>query len=162
MLFERVPVKISDPIYDIISEKVYKSYPNACICFIDRINNSNLQAIYDHSKSGMTEYTEYELFHGTKANLIDTIANNGFDPDKNVVSAYGKGTYFARDARYSSHYMKTPDKIGLSYMFYATILVGEFGKDTLCDNPKSPSIFVATKFEQTYPGYIIAFDKNAK
>lgn len=33
------------------------------------------------------------LFHGTSDALINTIANNGFDPTKNINAAVGYGSY---------------------------------------------------------------------
>ena len=43
-----------------------------------------------------------QLFHGTSAENLANIANQGFLRDYNQASALGKGTYFARDAAYSA------------------------------------------------------------
>ena len=43
---------------------------------------------------------EMLLFHGTKEANLDSITRHGFLRDYNEVSAYGKGSYFAKNASY--------------------------------------------------------------
>ena len=167
---------MSDKKYDEISNRVYESYPNACILFIDNVVNEDLLQEYEAKKTEIMEQRgsveELLLFHGTKHSLINVIALNGFDPSKNVTSAYGKGTYFARDARYSSDYMKTADGDGISYMFLCKVLVGtkvlhSQKHDALdyynyVDNVHNTAIYVTPEPHTAYPNYIIALYKNAK
>jgi Poly(ADP-ribose) polymerase catalytic domain len=175
---ERVPIFMGDPKYDNISNKIYESYPNACILFIDEVINPNLEAEYNNykqeliTKRGVDNVKEFQFFHGTHANLIDTIAAEGFDPKKNITSAYGKGSYFAKTAKYSFSYMKSADKTGVSYMFMADVLVGKVftpsesysnkDYDNTIDNPINISIVVVPVQQGAYPRYVIAFHKNAK
>jgi Poly(ADP-ribose) polymerase catalytic domain len=170
---QRIPIFMDDKAYQTISDRVRESYPNSCILFIDKVENPNLQIAYENRKRlielerGKVE--EMQLFHGTHANLIDKIAYEGFDPEKSVVAAYGPGTYFATNAGYSFSYMKSMDKSGISYMFYADVLIGKKGfksDTTRCDNYvdslKTPTIIVSPYGDGAFPRYVIAFHKNAK
>jgi len=152
---ERVPILMKDKKYDEISEKISKEFPNSCILFIDEIINPSLKILYEEYKSTLdvNKYEELELFHGTHARLIDKIAFEGFDPTKNVISAYGKGTYFSKLASYSYSYMKSKDKQGISYMFIAKVI---------SQKKSLTHIYVIPEYQATYPKYIIAFHKNAK
>lgn len=120
----RIPIFMEDARYTQITSRIRETYPDACILFIDEIFNPKLQAEYDSFKlnAGAT-LEEVAVFHGTHANLIDKIADEGFDPNKNKVSAYGHGTYFAKNASYSFNYMKSQDTKGISYMFLADVIV---------------------------------------
>jgi hypothetical protein len=46
------------------------------------------------------------LFHGTRAQNIDSICANGFDPSKHNGQQYGPGEYFGRDLATSLSYCK--------------------------------------------------------
>lgn len=168
----RTPIYMTDPRFDEISAKVRNSYPNACILFIDEINNINLYEAYNNRKNEIEtkrgQVTEMQLFHGTHAHLIDKIAAEGFDPSKSAVAAFGSGTYFATTAAYSFNYMKTTDKTGISYMFLADVLIGKKIRngesqdfDNYVDNPNAPSIIVSPYGDGCFPRYVIAFHKNA-
>jgi len=163
--------KISDHIYDL----VYKSYPNACLLYIDEVINEPLLARYNDLKEALklvTEVEEKQLFHGTSDLLINTIAEEGFDPTKNKTSAYGYGTYFAVNAGYSFNYMRSDQGNELTFMFLADVLVGRkaVGKskkqmgtwDNNVDNLTKPSIYTTPYPDGAYPRYVIAFHKNAK
>lgn len=173
---QRVPIFISNPIFDEISNKIKKSYPKSCILFIDEVKNPELEESYKLQKSQISDLfvgtREELLFHGTRADLINKIANEGFDPSKNITSAYGQGTYFAKNANYSINYMKSKDEQGISYMFMAKVIIGkiEIGSssmskqldyDTLVNNKDNPTIFVTPYRYGAYPKYIIAFHKEA-
>ena len=125
------------------------------------------------------------LFHGTGAEAIASICRMGFNRSWTTANAtaYGKGTYFARDASYSySRQYARPDARGVQRMLLARVLVGEvqptpgrsdqfvpdlrpgtsvrydstvglLGKDTLAD----PSIYVTYHDGQAYPEYLIRF-----
>ena len=87
---------------------------------------------------------------------------------------YGRGVYFARDAKYSVNYAGSGKA---RYMFLAKVLVGQycFGKplfveppaihpsmpevlyDSVVDNEINPSIFVVFRDNQCYPEYLITF-----
>ena len=178
---KRVPIFISDPLFDEITNRIKESYPNSCVLFIDRIENPELEALYETQKSTVMEScgiigetaSEALLFHGTHANIIDKIATEGFDPAKNVTSAYGRGTYFAKNAKYSISYMKSKDNHGISYMFLAKVIIGKTTKgsssiqnivkenDTYVNDIENPTIYVTPYRYGAYPKYIIAFHKEA-
>jgi len=117
------------------------------------------------------------LFHGTKDEYVDAIVRQGFDWRLSGMSTgtmYGKGSYFARDANYSSNYAN-------SRMFLVRVLVGDYicgkrtylvppnkpGSDTdryhsCVDNMQHPSIFVTFEHQQAYPEYIITYSYEKK
>ena len=89
---------------------------------------------------------------------------------------YGRGSYFALDAKYSHNYSE--EKSGLRVMFVARVLVGDFtlgnsnlqvpppkdasdpyGRtyDSTVDNMVAPSIFVTYDMGQSYPAYLIKY-----
>jgi len=119
------------------------------------------------------------LFHGSTSDIVPKIVKQGFNrafAGRNAV-AYGKGTYFARDASYSSHEAySTKDAKGIQRMFLARVAVGDWSKgnhgqltpdpkphnalelfDTTVDNVRNPSIFVVYHDAQAYPEYIVSF-----
>ena len=167
------PVLMSNKQYDEVSALVRESYKHSCILFIDEIENPILENYYEEYKSEIIKkrgsVEEKLLFHGTHAGLIDIISMEGFDPSKNVASAHGKGSYFAKNAAYSKDYMKSTDKDEISYMFLAKVAVGKCTTrytsstdfDNYVDNVLTPSIFVAPHRYGAIPKYIIAFYKNA-
>jgi len=174
----RNPISMSDTAFDSIYSKIEKSYPNACILFIDEIKNEELEEVYNKHKSTIikehTEKCSKNLIVnpnevGTHSANIDYIVNDGFDPSKNKVSAYGIGSYFATTADYSFNYMKSADKCGISYMFVVNIFIGKmkYNKsldegDAYVDNINNPSIFCMPLKEQALPKYLVAFHKNAR
>jgi hypothetical protein len=166
-----VYVEMSDPVYDQISKRVRQSFPNSCICWIEEVQNPNLQKSYDELKLKIGN--EKLLFHGTSEEAINSIAAGGFNPEFNKTSAYGKGTYFAEKASYSFSYMKQ-GRDGVAYMFLCTVLTGRMCRgsnqlvintenyDSAVDNIDNPTIFVSPHSAAAYPKYIISFHKNAK
>jgi poly [ADP-ribose] polymerase 10/14/15 len=118
------------------------------------------------------------LWHGTNADVMDKILQQGFNRSfcgKNA-TMYGKGVYFARDAAYSSY--KTyavPDGKGDQYVMACRVVVGEFCRgqvdavlpeirdvksqslyDTTVgilsgDTMSNPSIYVTYHDAQAYP-----------
>lgn len=173
----RTYVEMSNKEYDRLSGLVRASYPNSCIVWIEAVENPELRQLYEAQRQEVSEkhashVEERELFHGTTEQAINAIADVGFDPAYNKTSAYGKGTYFARDAKYSYNYMK-PNKDEISYMFVADVIIGRMIQgspnltipsthDTAVDSPTKPSIFVTPYRYGAYPTFIIAFHKNAK
>jgi hypothetical protein len=166
-----VYVEMSDPVYDQISKRVRQSFPNSCICWIEEVQNPDLQKSYDELKLKIGN--EKLLFHGTSEEAINSIAAGGFNPEFNKASAYGKGTYFAEKASYSFSYMKQ-GRDGVAYMFLCTVLTGRMCRgsnqlvintenyDSAVDNVDNPTIFVSPHAAAAYPKYIISFHKNAK
>lgn len=175
----RQPVYMSNSQYDIIVERIRNTYPNSCVLFIDEVVNPELEEKYKEQlkeikeKRGAENVKEELLFHGTCAENIDSIAFYGFDSSRNVTSAHGRGTYFAKNAIYSKDYMKSNDTRGISYMILAEVIIGNCYTyetntkintekyDNSINSMKNPSIYVTPYQYGAYPKYIIAFHKNA-
>ena len=66
---------------------------------------------------------EKQLWHGTGDSLVEKICSQNFDWRLVKTHAYGKGSYFARDASYSNSYTSCNAQ-GVSSMFYADVLAG--------------------------------------
>jgi hypothetical protein len=96
------PVFTSDPLFNVIAVRVYESYSNACILYIDEVVNDDLQAKYERRRTIMANkrgvIVQQQLFHGTHEANIDTIATKGFDPTLNKRAVFGYGVYFAKNA----------------------------------------------------------------
>ena len=173
----RVYVSPSQPNYNIISSMVRQTHKNACILFVEEVHNSKLQAeheqLYETIKKTRGFCERMEMFHGTKAESIDAIVREGFMTKYNKCSAYGLGTYIAKEASYSFHYMQ-PGEDKISYMFLCDVLLGvrhqyASGRkidttkhDNSVDHLKNPTIVVTPYDAGCMPIYVIAFHKNAK
>ena len=94
-----------------------------------------------------------------------------------VATCFGKGVYFAVNADYSFQETYSPrDKNGYKYIYISLVLTGEYTKgssemmvpppknpnqnnailyNSLVDNVRSPTIFVAVKDNQAYPQYLV-------
>ena len=167
---------MSDPIFDELAKYIEKSYPNACILYIDEVINDDLRILYEKRKAALIEkrgkdnISEKILFHGTKAHAIDSIAENGFLKKYNKVSAFGLGTYFSTTATYSTDY-SDKDNTDVSYMFVCDLLVGicetingpvpiDTTKYDNSVNKNNPTIYVSPYDDGCFPKYLIAFYKN--
>lgn len=170
-------ISISEPFYTKIESAIQQSYPNSCILYIDELQNQPLKEKYDkkklelESKRGAENISELLLFHGTKAENINSIAENGFLTRLNQRAAFGNGIYFSTLANYSKDYTDS-DTDEISYMFMCNVLIGKchtcHGQiDTnLYDNSvntiKNPTIYVSPYDDGCFPRYLIAFYKNTK
>ncbi|MEQ2228654.1 hypothetical protein ILYODFUR_011024 [Ilyodon furcidens] len=148
---------------------------------IERIQNKALWEVFQWQKNQMKnnnngcEVEEKQLFHGTDSKHVDAICLNNFDWRICGVNgtAYGKGSYFARDAKYSHSYTGDSD---VKIMFITRVLVGSYteGKssyvrppskdsgdinfyDSCVDNIANPSIFVVFEKHQIYPEYLLQY-----
>jgi len=169
-------VEMSEPLYEQISKQIRESFPKSCICWIEENFNPKLLTTFEERKfetAKLGAINQVEFFHGTTESAVNTIAAGGFDPAYNKTSAYGKGTYFAKNASYSFSYMK-PNAQGISFMFLCDVIMGTqcLGSSNLIidttkyqsavDRLKDPTIVVTPYADAAYPRYIIAFHKNAK
>ena len=172
-------VFMSNPKYDQISDLVYKSFPKACILFIQEVNNPCLSIAFEQRKCNMIEtrgqgkVREELMFHGTRPENIELIVKDGFRPELNRNSAFGFGTYFASAASYSKNYARpAPDEV--AYMFVCRVLIGNIEKgsqrkvlnteiyDNFVDNPTNPSIVVTPYADGGIPAFVVAFHPFAK
>lgn len=117
------------------------------------------------------------LWHGTKRITAEAICTQGYQRQLQSVSMYGQGSYFARDALYSTNCSYAqPDRNGHQTMMLNRVVVGDFVKgkhymkqppnkmgqkhvpyESLVDNVHNPSIFVTFTDDQALPEYIITF-----
>ncbi|XP_053894538.1 protein mono-ADP-ribosyltransferase PARP12-like isoform X1 [Malaclemys terrapin pileata] len=160
---------------------------NYVIQRIRRIQNPSLWQVFQwqkeqmKKKNGGKDVDEKLLFHGTNSSHLEAICNHNFDWRICGVHGtnYGKGSYFARDAKYAHCYSQSPAK--RNTMFVARVLVGDFVRgdptyvrppqkaadmltfyDCCVDNVLVPSIFVVFEKHQIYPEYIIDYSEEEK
>ncbi|RXN08119.1 poly [ADP-ribose] polymerase 12-like protein [Labeo rohita] len=179
--YKRVSLQSTSPEYIKIKELFQLTMVGFKILRIERIQNKALWEVYQWQKdymkknNGGRDVPEKQLFHGTDSKHLDAICHNNFDWRicGTHGTAYGKGSYFARDAKYSHSYTKDS---GTRTMFVCRILVGDYtkgessflrppskdGGDTIfynsCVNDVyDPSIFVVFEKHQIYPEYLIEY-----
>uniref|UniRef100_A0A8C6TEE8 Si:ch73-252i11.1 n=1 Tax=Neogobius melanostomus TaxID=47308 RepID=A0A8C6TEE8_9GOBI len=153
---------------------------------IERIQNKAVWEAFQlhknhlNNKNNGQAVTEKKLFHGTDPSLVNTICATNFDWRVCGVNgtAYGQGSYFARDAKYSHSYTGTSD---VRFMIVSRVLVGEYTRgrseyrrppskdggdvnlyDSCVDNVMNPSIFVVFEKQQIYPEYVIQYSERSQ
>ncbi|XP_077623860.1 protein mono-ADP-ribosyltransferase PARP15 [Crocuta crocuta] len=171
--------------YDTVKDKVSEVCHLYKIEKIERIQNVCLWESYQLKKTQMDiknghSDNEKVLFHGTDADSVAYVNEHGFNRSyagKNG-AAYGKGTYFAVDARYSANdKYSRPDSNGRKYIYVVQVLTGAYttGKeglvtpppkdphnpidlfDSVTDNTQHPTLFVVFSDNVAYPKYLITF-----
>uniref|UniRef100_A0A3B3ZU58 Poly (ADP-ribose) polymerase family, member 12a n=1 Tax=Periophthalmus magnuspinnatus TaxID=409849 RepID=A0A3B3ZU58_9GOBI len=175
-------VRLSDSAleYKMIVRLFTPTMPQRRITSIKRIQNPSLWKMFQWQKeqmqkrNGANPVNEKHLFHGTDKSLVEAICEQNFDWRMCGVhgTAYGKGSYFARDASYSHKFAAGPRS---KVMFVALVLVGDYTKgqsqyvrppakgrgtalyDSCVDHVTDPSIFVIFEKHQIYPEYIIKY-----
>ncbi|XP_067325024.1 protein mono-ADP-ribosyltransferase PARP12-like isoform X2 [Anolis sagrei] len=185
--FKAIELTKGLPEYIKIETVFQKTMDNYVIQRITRIQNPSLWEIFQwqkdqmKKKNGGQDVDERLLFHGTNTNNIKAICNDNFDWRicGTNGTVFGKGSYFARDARYSHNYCQRDEKIKV--MFVAQVLVGNFvvGNanysrppaksigmlqyyDSCVDKMMDPSIFVIFEKHQIYPAYMIYYSEEEK
>ncbi|XP_029486272.1 protein mono-ADP-ribosyltransferase PARP12-like isoform X1 [Oncorhynchus nerka] len=151
---------------------------------IERIQNKSLWEVFQWQRDLMKKnnrgrnVTEKQLFHGTDSKYLDAICLNNFDWRICGLNGttYGKGSYFARDAKYSNSYT---GQLNTRSMFVCRVLVGDYIKghssflrppskdggdtifyDSCVDDVSNPSIFVVFEKHQVYPEYLIHYGED--
>ncbi|XP_070686389.1 protein mono-ADP-ribosyltransferase PARP12 [Pempheris klunzingeri] len=168
--------------YDMIEMLFKRTMPQGKLKSIQRIQNPSLWKVFQWQKeqmkarNGGRAVNEQYLFHGTDESLIEAICEQNFDWRMCGVhgTAYGKGSYFARDASYSDRYARAKGNLN-KIMFAALILVGEYVRgnssyarppakrnnrtlyDSCVDKENDPSIYVIFEKQQIYPEYLINY-----
>ncbi|KAI3371544.1 hypothetical protein L3Q82_024132 [Scortum barcoo] len=168
--------------YNNIETLFKRTMPHSSIKKIQRIQNPSLWRVFQWQKEQMQQrnggkpVNQQYLFHGTDKSLIEAICEQNFDWRMCGVhgTAYGRGSYFARDASYSDRYasVKTSQT---KTMFVALVLVGEYTRgsssyvrpppkgntrtfyDSCVNHESDPSIFVIFEKQQIYPEYVIEY-----
>ena len=173
MALSRLP--LSDPIWEYVSKILELTYPEMCICWIDKIDNPTLKTNYESRKlliqqsRGFVE--EMTLFHGTSDANAQDIVKEGFQPSFNRTSVYGIGTYFSTSSKISSFYSRF-NNTDMSYLFVCKVLVGKTKigvaneildvtqYDNTVNTTKNPTIYTTPYDNGAYPEYLVAFYKN--
>ncbi|XP_063073844.1 protein mono-ADP-ribosyltransferase PARP12-like [Engraulis encrasicolus] len=182
--FKRVKLDFSSQECTAIVDLFSKTMSGYLVTSIERVQNRALWDVFQwqsdqmrKSNSGSTN--EKILFHGTDAKHIDAICQQNFDWRLCGThgTAYGKGSYFARDAEYSHKYTSPSAP---RCMFACRVLLGRStrGRSSYVrpppreDNPSAlydscvnsmsdPSIFVVFEKHQVYPEYLIQYREKA-
>jgi hypothetical protein len=174
-------IELSDPMYDTIDGMIRKSYTDACICWIERVENPVLRERYEKYKTTLKEPNEMLLFHGTSREVARIITLEGFRPEKNTVSAFGKGVYFSTLASYSQQYsvmketrrrkknIARPKLADIRYLLICSVALGRVrkaGTESIIpegyNSFSGPDMFIVDKREACIPVYLAAFYPYAK
>lgn len=103
----------------------HPSYPT----IVERVYNPHLEAAFNtrvaeiEARRGAAPALLFPMFHGTTEMALNAIMRGGFDPTMNRMSAYGRGTYFARDYALSADFSRT-DQHGYKIMFACKVIKG--------------------------------------
>ncbi|XP_069010893.1 poly(ADP-ribose) polymerase family member 14-related sequence 1 isoform X2 [Embiotoca jacksoni] len=165
--------------------KLFQASCTRTVTKIERIQNPVLWKSLQVKKRLMEKTNghknnEKRLFHGTCEDTVPTINMHGFNRSyagKNA-AAYGNGTYFAVNAKYSEHdtYSK-PNKNQEKFMYVCRVLTGDFTTgqsgmitpppkagatslqmyDSVVDKMANPTMFVIFHDAHAYPEYLITF-----
>ena len=173
-------VPLADKRYDAISAKIRETFPNACVSYVYSIENPTLIERYEKKRTshpnGITEVDF--LFHGTTPEACTPIILDGFKMEMNCTSAYGRGTYLSKHAKYSRNYARSStqsstrntsakDSNPFIHMFVCSALVGRTAifpsnqkidlsiADSGIDSIDAPSMYIIPDDERVIPRYII-------
>ncbi|KAI5107509.1 poly [ADP-ribose] polymerase 14 [Silurus meridionalis] len=182
-LYKFCPLQANSKDYNYVLGE-FKKTCNRNVIEIKRIQNPRMWKNYQNNKQYMDQMNGHQnnekmLFHGTRQDSINHINQNGFNRSyagKNA-AAYGKGTYFALNASYSSSdTYSVPNPQGQKHMYFCRVLTGDYTLgnslmidapaksangtdlyDTVVDNTAHPTIFVVFRDYHAYPDYLITF-----
>ena len=166
--YEAVP--LGSKLYDELVGILRESFENACVLYIDKISNPELEAAFLKRKATFAELgvgDEKRLFHGTTADAIVSICNDGYKSSYSKVAAYGIGTYFSSAGSYSKNYAKVTGR-GESFMLVNRVLLGRYtpseygGRYSGDSGGDGHTIFVTKHDDAALPEYVICFHKEAK
>ncbi|KAJ8373853.1 hypothetical protein SKAU_G00044330 [Synaphobranchus kaupii] len=182
--YKKITLQDSSDEYQKILSLFHQTMRGYRLASVERVQNRALWEVFQWQKDLMRKnnagrnVNERLLFHGTDSTHVDAICKQNFDWRLCGThgTAYGKGSYFARDAKYSQSYTGSS---GMRTMFVCRVLVGGYTKgdssylrppskdggasmlyDSCVDNVRDPSIFVVFEKHQVYPEYIIIDCRN--
>ncbi|XP_026218431.1 WWE and TCCD_inducible_PARP_like domain-containing protein isoform X3 [Anabas testudineus] len=180
--YKRIPLQRLSEEFKEIEALFCKTMRGYDMVKIERIQNKSLWEVFQWQKNQMKNNNknnnpmEKQLFHGTDSKYVDAICSANFDWRicGTHGTAFGKGSYFARDAKYSHNYTDSDSHI--KSMFVSRVLVGDFTKgspdyrrppskdggdvhffDSCVDDVIEPSIFVVFEKHQIYPEYLLQY-----
>ena len=106
------------------------------------------------------------VFHGTCLISLKKICAEGYKKEFSKVAMYGRGTYFAKQAIYSTGFAPVVLNTEEFYMFVNDILLGpECGigrTDAGNSGGDGNQIYVVRHDESCVPRFLVCFHKNAK
>ena len=128
-------------------------------------------------EGNVSKLNEIGLYHGTPLDKLPPILHQGFLRQFVSRAAYGKGTYFARNADYSCNFkFSKPDESGFQHLLFCNVICGEWVNgdhtmkvppikngseylpyETTVDHEHNPTIFVSYQDDQALPLYLISF-----
>ncbi|KAM9426420.1 protein mono-ADP-ribosyltransferase PARP14-like [Pholidichthys leucotaenia] len=182
-LFKKAELKPNSKEYQDIAQGFLKT-AKYNIQKIERVQNLYLWRAYSVckqrilAKNGAAQLGEKFLYHGTSAESCNCIEKDRFDRSYAGTHAavYGKGVYFAVDAKYSAAGYSPPDASGLKRLYVTHVLTGRYTAgnsslkappprgsdrtdcfDSVVDNVQQPTMFVVFHDDQAYPEYLITF-----
>jgi len=165
----------TDPRFAPLRDKVISRSDTMEILWIEEVINDALLAKFLLTKEdfeltcGGNNVEELQLFHGTKIECLRKIMQEGFKKSCNTRSAYGVGTYLAKDAITSLGYIVPDGEI--HFLFLCDVLIGrkclhtkptkeiEYF-DCFVDSEKNPTVYVVPHDAAIYPRYVIALGKS--
>ncbi|KAL3862312.1 hypothetical protein ACJMK2_008290 [Sinanodonta woodiana] len=188
-IFKQVEVnKTTDQVeYQKVETLFFKtlSSEEVSITSIQRIENGELWTNFYMKmlkmKRKKPDIPELYLFHGTHSKYIDPICHQGFDFRLSGMATgtkFGKGSYFAKTAKYSDRYTEPGNRA----MFLVRVLAGDYTAgnenyrrpplkdpqnphgdlyDSCVNDVIKPSIFVIFDNCQVYPEYVVKYSKNS-
>ncbi|XP_023372842.1 poly [ADP-ribose] polymerase 11 isoform X1 [Otolemur garnettii] len=150
--YQLIPLHSQTHEYNEVASLFGKTMDRSRIKRIQRIQNLDLWEFFCRKKAqlkkkrGVPQINEQMLFHGTSSEFVEAICIHNFDWRINGIhgAVFGKGTYFARDAAYSSRFCKDDIKHGNTFqihgvslqqrhlfrtyksMFLARVLIGDY------------------------------------
>lgn len=142
-------ISVSDPRFD----KIASMMPDCCVCEIHEVETDHNN--FDERVSKLGKPKILQMFHGTKSDNIHSIIEEGLKSSYNKVSAYGVGTYFSPDVKFS---LKGYTDIGpseMSYVFLCDVIEQEAKRG-------NNQIYVCPKDDSFAIRYLISFYKLAK
>nr|XP_056711380.1 protein mono-ADP-ribosyltransferase PARP11 isoform X2 [Euleptes europaea] len=189
--FQLIPLQKQTNEYEKVSSRFGETMEGNRIKRIHRIQNLDLWEFFCRKKNQLKKkrrvffINEQMLFHGTSGEFVEAICIHNFDWRINGMHAavYGKGTYFARDASYSSRFCKDDMKHSNTFqihgvdlqlhmfrkhkvMFLARVLTGDYitGDSKYVRPPSKDGSFVNlydSCVDNTWnPKIFVIFDAN--
>ncbi|XP_061085901.1 protein mono-ADP-ribosyltransferase PARP12-like isoform X2 [Conger conger] len=182
--YKTIPLQESSEEYQKILVLFQKTMRGYSIHSVERVQNRALWEVFQwkrdlmRTSNGDKHFGDRLLFHGTDSVHVNAICRENFDWRLCGThgTAYGKGSYFARDARYSHGYTGAS---GVRTMFVCRVLVGCYTRgdssylrppskdggdsvfyDSCVDDVRNPSIYVVFEKHQVYPEYILKYDED--
>eukprot|EP00455_Lapot_gusevi_P003361 TRINITY_DN11381_c0_g4_i1.p1 TRINITY_DN11381_c0_g4~~TRINITY_DN11381_c0_g4_i1.p1 ORF type:complete len:161 (-),score=8.49 TRINITY_DN11381_c0_g4_i1:89-571(-) len=151
--------------------------PSFCILSLYRVKNKVLQVDFDHARKKMEQKNGgdaniKQLFHGTRDSKPEDIyaGHYGFDFRLSQPGLWGRGSYFATNARYSLDYAHTSSS-GSKWIFLADVILGEVYHcaqnrnlimppdhyDSVSGLANESLNYVVYEHQRSYPKYLIEY-----